>query len=109
MPVIGEAVVRVQHGTTTQQLLLVVIAGAGPPRLERVWLQTLHLLYLDWHSVCKVNSRKPPEFEACRRNMWYYLRMNWEHAPSYASLDAIHSSEFSQAGKSQRNVVVYLW
>ena len=89
--------VRVRHRTATQQLLLVVVAGAGPPWLERDCLQILHVLHLDRHSICKVNSKKPPEFEVCRRNMWYYLRMNWEHAPSYASLDTIHSSEVSQA------------
>ena len=32
--------------------------------------------------------------------MQYYLRMNWEHTTSYASLETRHSSEVSQAEAS---------
>ena len=38
IPVRGEAQVTVQHGVTTQQLRLIVVAGGGKSLLRRDWL-----------------------------------------------------------------------
>ena len=53
MKVVGQLNVRVEYGTQTEKLVLIVVEGEGPSLFGRNWLKYLRL---DWAKIASVRS-----------------------------------------------------